>query len=183
MSLVRRSRDRAWLVALVMIGCTPHAGRAAGEHEPWPRGNDVADPVCEPLPETRPPGVVLRVGRVDGESLTHVLDVALVADAKCPTRTLLEAPACVRLANDAMDYVWRELVTVAPHEIAVERHGECIHCGGPWFAIEWPDGRCDRGTDPFHDIARTSWDRFDRAVQLLEAAAAAGGITPAAPPR
>jgi hypothetical protein len=34
-------------------------------------------------------------------------------------------------------------------KIAIERHGECIHCGGPWFAIQWPDGRCDRGTDHF----------------------------------
>lgn len=166
-----------------MIGCTSHAGCSAGERVPQPRGDDVPDPVCDPLPQTRPPGVVLRVGRVDGESLTHVLDVALVADAACPTRSIHEAPACVRLTDDAMDYVWRELVAAAPHEIAIERHGECIHCGGPWFAIAWPNGRCDRGTDHFHDIARKSRERFDRAQHVLEAAAAAGGITPTAPPR
>jgi hypothetical protein len=180
MHLVRRSLDRAWIIALAMIGCTSHA---AGEREPRPRGDEVPDPVCDPLPQARPPGVVLHVGRVDGESLTHVLDVALVADAQCPKRPFLGDPACVRLADDAMDYVWRELVTAAPHEIMVERHGECIHCGGPSFAIEWPDGRCDRGTDHFHDISPNSWDRFDRAVRVLEAAAAAGGITPTAPPR
>ncbi len=137
-----------------MIGCTSHAGRSAGDRELWPRGDDVADPVCDPLPQTRPAGVVVRVGRVDGESLTHVLDVALVADAPCPKRPILEDAPCVRLADDAMDYVWRELVAAAPHEIAIERHGECIHCGGPWFAIEWPSGRCDRGTDPGVDGER-----------------------------
>jgi hypothetical protein len=109
--------------------------------------------------------------------------VALVADAACPKRPILENAPCVRLADDAMDYVWRELVAAAPHEIAIERHGECIHCGGPWFAIEWPSGRCDRGTDHIHGIARKSWDRFDRAVHVFEAAVAAGGIKPTAPPR
>jgi hypothetical protein len=183
MPFVRRSRDRAWLVALAMIGCTSHACRSAGEREPRPRGDDIADPVCDPLPQSRPRGVVLRVGRVDGESLTHVLDAALVADAPCPTHPTLEDPACVRLTEEAMDYVWRELVATAPHEIAIERHGECIHCGGPWFGIEWPGGRCDRGMDHFFDIPRKSWDRFERALRILEAAAAAGGVTPKAPPR
>ena len=166
-----------------MIGCTSRAGSSAGEREPRPRGDDVADQVCDPLPQTRPPRVVLHVGRVDGQSLTHVLDAALVADAACPKRPILEDAACVRLTDDAMDYVWRELVAAAPHEIATERHGECIHCGGSWLAIEWPDGRCDRGSDQFHEIASRSSDRFARAVQVLEAAAAAGGITPTAPPR
>ncbi|APR88427.1 hypothetical protein A7982_13776 [Minicystis rosea] len=127
--------------------------------------------------------MVLRIGRVDGASLTRVLDVALVADARCPTHPFLEDPACVRLADDAMDYVWGKLVAAAPHEIAIERHGECIHCGGPWFTIEWPNGRCDRATNHFYDIARRSWDRFDSAMSALEAAAAAGGITPTAPSR
>ena len=174
---------KAVLVALMMIGCTSPAGRSAGDRELWPRGDDVADLVCDRLPQTRPAGVVLSVGRVDGESLTYVLDVALVADAACPKRPPLKDASCVRLADDAMDYVWRELVAAAPHEIATERHGECIHCGGPWFAIEWPNGRCDRRTDHFHGIASKSRDRFDRAVHVLEATAAAGGIKPTAPPR
>jgi hypothetical protein len=127
--------------------------------------------------------VVLSVRRVDGESLTRVLDVALVADAECPTRPTLEDPACVRLTDGAMDYVWGELVAAAPHEIAIERHGECIHCGGPGFTITWPDGHCERGRDHWHDIAPSSEDRFDRALHVLEAAAAAGGIKPTAPPR
>jgi len=166
-----------------MLGCTSRAGRSAGEGEPRSRGDEVADPVCDPMPQKRPPGVVLRVGRVDGESLTHVLDAALVADAACPKRSILEDPACVRLTDEAMDYVWRELVAAAPHKIVVERHGECIHCGGSWFALEWPEGRCDRGNDHFFEVERASWDSFDRAVRVLEAAAAAGGVTPTAPPR
>jgi hypothetical protein len=177
-----RTRLRAFLVALVMLGGTSHVGCSAKEREPRSRDDMVPDPVCDPLPQKRPPRVVLHAGRVDGESLTHVLDVALVADAKCPTRLTLEDPACVRLTDDAMDYVWGKLVAAAPHEIVIERHGECIHCGGPWFTIEWPNGRCERGMGHFHDIARKSWDRFDSAMSILEAAAAASGITPTAPP-
>ena len=64
-------------------------------------------------------GGVLRLARVDGESLTHVVDVALLADAAYPTRPIFEDAPCVRLADDAMDYVWRELVAAAPHEIAI----------------------------------------------------------------
>ena len=165
-----------------MLGCTSHTERSAGDRGPQAR-SDFPDPECDPLPRTRPPGVVLSVSRVDGESLEHVLDVALVADAECPRRPTLEDPTCVRLTDDAMDYVWGELVAAAPHEIAMERHDECIHCGGPWFTVTWPDGSCDRGRDHWHDISGRSEDRFDRALQVLEAAAAAGGITPTAPPR
>jgi hypothetical protein len=164
-----------------MLGCTSHTERSVGDRG-RPR-DDVPDPECDPLPPTRPPGVVLSVRRVDGQSLTHVLDAALVADAECPRRPTLEDPACVRLTDDAMDYVWRELVAAAPHEIVIERHGECIHCGGPGFTITWPDGRCERGRNHWHDIAPGSEDRFDRALHVLEAGAAAGGITPTAPPR
>jgi hypothetical protein len=165
-----------------MLGCTPHTEHSTEGRGSRP-GDDVPEPVCDPLPRTRPAGVVSSVRRVDGESLTYVLDVALVADAECPRRPTLEDPACVRLTDDAMDYVWSELVAAAPHEIALERHGECIHCGGPGFTITWPDGRCDRGRDHWHDISQGSEERFDRALQVLEAAAAAGGITPTAPPR
>lgn len=171
-----------WLVVLSMLGCTSHTERPVGDRGPQPQ-DDVPDPGCDPLPRTRPPGVVLSVHRVDGESLTRVLDVALVADAECPRRPTLEDPACVPLSDDAMDYVWSELVAAAPHEIAIERHGECIHCGGPGFAITWQDGRCERSRDHWHDISDGSEDRFNRALQVLEAAAAAGGITTTAPPR
>jgi hypothetical protein len=72
--------------------------------------------------------------------------------------------------------VWAQLVAVRPNLIAMERHGECIHCGGPWIVIEWPRGQCQRGTGHFHDIASGSQERFDRAVRVLELAAAAGGV-------
>ena len=166
-----------WLViAVVALGC-------GAQHERSSRADRVEDPKCDRLPRERPRGAVLRVGRVDGESLTHTLDAALVADAACPTSLLLENPRCVHLTDEAMDYVWNRLVTIEPHAIVVERRGECIHCGGPWLSIEWPGGRCDRGTDHFHEVVKASWDRLDRAVHVLEAAAAAGGVEATRPPR
>jgi len=141
------------------------------------------EPRCDPLPSARPAGAVMRVGRVDGASLTTVFDVALVADAACPTAILTPSPACVKLTGEAMDYIWAKLVAVAPHRIAMEGHGECIHCGGSWIAIEWPRGQCERGSDHFHDVADASQDRFDRAVQALTVAASAGGIEATAPIR
>lgn len=140
-----------------------------------------AVPDCDALPTARPAGVVMRVIQVDGRSLERTLDAALVADAACPTSYIPPAPACVKLADDAMDYVWRELRTLKPHEITVEAHGECIHCGGATIAVTWPTGSCDRGMGHHYAVAHASYPRFHQAVQLLEAAAAAGGVVARSP--
>jgi len=141
------------------------------------------DPPCRALPAKRPAAAILKLARVDGESLTHTIDVALVADAPCPHRPTLEDPTCIRLTDEAMDYVWHALVAIAPHTIALQRHDQCIHCGGNWITIEWAGGTCSRGNDHFFDVAQPSQQRFERAVQILAAAAAAGGVKEKAPPR
>lgn len=164
------------LVAAVALGCAGPRSDASRRAERFP------DPTCDALPVQRPRGAVLRVSRLDGESLTHVLDAALVADATCPI-DVLSRPECVHLTDEAMDYVWGRLVAVAPHTIALERHGECIHCGGPWITIEWPGGLCERGIGHFHSVTSAAWERFARAVHVLEAAASAGGVEATAPPR
>ncbi|MDX2092010.1 MAG: hypothetical protein SFX73_29370 [Kofleriaceae bacterium] len=141
-----------------------------------PRDELTTIPGCDALPPARPPGVVMRVIQIDGKSLERTLDAALVADAACPTSYVPPAPACVRLADDAMDYVWRELRALKPEEIVLEPHGMCIHCGGATIAVTWPAGSCERGMGHEHGVASSSYPRFHAAVQLLEAAAAAAGV-------
>jgi hypothetical protein len=156
------------LALVLLVGCAHTDGLERDEL--------TAVPTCDALPATRPTGVVMRVIQVDGHSLERTLDAALVADAACPTSYLPPSPACVQLADDAMDYVWRELRALKPHEIAVEPHGPCIHCGGATISVTWPTGSCERGMGHHYAVASASYSDFTKAAQLFEAAAAAGGV-------
>ena len=169
---------RPLVILVVCAGCTPTQppvrehresvppSRAPVDDEPpWP------EPECEELPSARPPGLVITVSRRDGETMEHTLDAAFVADAPCPDRLTLPDPDCMHLPDEVADAMWAELVAMEPHRIGTERHGECIHCGGPSFSITWDRGECYRGTGVFDDIPRRSWDRFDRVVAYLEGVA------------
>lgn len=149
------------LVALA-LGCTPRDPPRADVDDAWP------DPVCEPLPAQRPAAATIAISRRDGQTLERTIDAVFVDDAPCPISPILPPPECLRTDPAAMDAIWAELVAIELHRVEQERHGECIHCGGPWITIEWPSGGCSRGLGVRHDVARASWERFDRAVRFLE---------------
>lgn len=166
---------------LLLAACTPTVPAGVGPRDLPPRDVETrpADwpaPHCDRLPSPRPPGAVVELSIRDGESLERTLDVAFVHDAPCPAHAILESPQCVTLDAAAMDVLWSALVERALHEIHMETHGECIHCGGPWIAIAWTGGSCDVGTSVWDDVARADWDRFDAAVGFLERVAGLAGI-------
>jgi hypothetical protein len=155
----------AWTLALA-LACTPLSPsslKERRERESWP------DPTCDPLPPARPPGARVHVSRRDGERMIRTLDVVFVDDAACPSSFAgIPPPECLHATPAAMDSIWAELVATELHRVEQERHGECIHCGGPWISIEWPGGGCERGVSVHHDIGVGSWERFDGAVRFLE---------------
>lgn len=167
--LRRSTRTSVGALALALalpLACTPLSRlspKERRERELWP------DPTCEPLPTARPPGARVHVSRRDGESLSQTLDVVFVDDAECPRSFAgIPPPECLRATPEAMDSIWAELVATELHRVEQERHGECIHCGGPWIHIEWTGGGCERGVGVFHDVRAGSWERFNGAVLFLE---------------
>ncbi len=108
------------------------------------------------------------ISRRDPESTELILDAAFVFEDPCPQGFLAPDPYCMDLTADAADMMWAHFVKIEPHRVETERRGECIHCGGLWFTIAWPTGRCERGTGVWDDVPEASWERFTGIAGYLE---------------
>lgn len=172
--MVRRGRPSASTVVLVFAMVAASSASSASAQD--------ALPLCAPLPEALPPGLMVEVverGATPGMRRRAIVTRGtpcpdVESHARSLDRTSGSTRACVSVDDVAAEQLWRRLRLLRVERIARQRIAASPHRGGRSLRVAWRGGACE--LSDMGDVAVTSASRpaFDLVVAAAEAALALG---------